>query len=410
MLVRAAHSFCLAAALLAALGGCGAIDAYRSVRGLDKNDPDPATAPFSKNLAAGEVADYPNLSTVPPPPTRASTVAERAALTKKLVEERTSAEADAASIQAPAAAPVAENAASTTAAPALRPAKKAPLAAVAAAEPVAPIASAPAPAPAKPPAAAAAAGPTPRPTASAAPAANPSLAPAATAEPAPAPAATPASPAAKAPPAAVAAAAPTPAAADQPTTANRRRGSQAREAPPQESSLQMPEIASVPQPEATRPPPAPPRLGAAPAVGPNDMSAAKAAIEMPAQPPPVPVMAPSPPVLPVASEPRQRAEGASVAAFDLAEPPRLAPDQRARLDQLAAAYRDKPGTVKIVAYAAPAPAGPEQLSSYRAALDRAQYVASALAAAGVPSNKIQTEAAPAGAAAAPGRVEVRLTP
>ncbi|HEX3536643.1 MAG TPA: hypothetical protein VHU15_07740 [Stellaceae bacterium] len=171
----------------------------------------------------------------------------------------------------------------------------------------------------------------------------------------------------------------------------------------------MPEIASVPEPEATRPPPAPPRLGPAPAIGPNDMPAAKAAIEMPAAPPPVPAVAP-PPVLPVASEPRQRTQGVNVAAFDLADPPRLAPDQRVRLDQVAAAYRDKPGTVKIIAYAAPAPAGPEQLGSYRAALDRAQVVATALAAAGVPSNKIQTEASPAGAGGAAGRVEVLLAP
>src|SRR5436305_11697076 len=134
MVVQAARSLCLAAALLAALDGC-AIDAYRSARGLDKNDPDPTTAPFAKNLAAGEVADYPNLSTVPPPPTRASTVAERATLTKKLIEDRTSAETDASSLRAPAAAPaVAATAAAATEAPALHAPKKAQLAAVASAE------------------------------------------------------------------------------------------------------------------------------------------------------------------------------------------------------------------------------------------------------------------------------------
>src|SRR5206468_2035651 len=151
------------------------------------------------------------------------------------------------------------------------------------------------------------------------------------------------------------------------------------------------------------------RLGPAPEIGPNDMPAAKAAIEMPAAPLPVPVVAP-PPVLTTAAEPRQRALGMTAAAFDLADPPRLGPDQRARLDQVAAAYRDKPGTVKIVAYAAPASAGPEQLGSYRAALGRAQFVAAELAKAGIPGNKIQTEAAPAGGAAAPGRIEVRLAP
>jgi hypothetical protein len=105
--------------------------------------------------------------------------------------------------------------------------------------------------------------------------------------------------------------------------------------------------------------------------------------------------------------PKRIPQPANVAAFDLADPPRLDADQRARLDQVAEAYRTKPGTVKIVAYAAPAPAGQEQLASFRAALNRAQFVAAALAEAGIPSNKIQTEASPGDAA---GHVEVRLAP
>ena len=59
----------------------------------------------------------------------------------------------------------------------------------------------------------------------------------------------------------------------------------------------------------------------------------------------------------------------------------------------------------------PKPAAPptaEQLNAYRAALERAQAVARALAEAGVPANKIQTEAAPAGTAG--GRVEIQLLP
>ena len=67
----------LGAALPMALGGCGAIETYRSLAGVDRNDPDPQTAPFSQNLAAGEAAPYPNLATVPPLPTRATTAAER---------------------------------------------------------------------------------------------------------------------------------------------------------------------------------------------------------------------------------------------------------------------------------------------------------------------------------------------
>src|SRR6202008_2546924 len=53
--------------------------------------PDPDTTPNSKNLAAGEASDYPNLATVPPPPVRALTAAEREKLTQSLVADRTNA-------------------------------------------------------------------------------------------------------------------------------------------------------------------------------------------------------------------------------------------------------------------------------------------------------------------------------
>ena len=344
MVAQAARGMCLAAALVSALAGCSPIEAYRSARGLDKSDPDPATAPFSKNLAAGEVADYPNLSTVPPPPTTASTTAERTALTQKLVAERTTAEADLGTLPAaPTQAPVAGS-----------PAK------VAAGAPAASIALGAAVAPA---------------LASAAP--------------------TTVASAVVPPETAV------PDTTAQPTASVRQR--QPKEAPPQESSLQMPEIPTVPEAEATRPPPPAPRLGPAPSVGPVQTPATTAAVA-------VPVPAPPPPLIPAATEIGRAQPAASVAAFDLADPPRLAADQRARLGQVAEAYRNKPGTVKIVAYAAPAPAGAQQLASFRAALDRAQFVAAALAEAGIPSNKIQTEASPAGAGASAGRVEVRLAP
>ena len=356
MVVRAVRRMCLAAALLLALAGCGAIDAYRSVRGLDKSDPDPATAPFSKNLAAGEVADYPNLSTVPPPPTTASTTAERTALTQKLVAERTTAEADLGTLPAaaPAQAPVAGS-----------PAKVAAAGPAVTAAPSAPVAPAPASAP---------------PTTVASAVAPPETAVPDTTAPPPASA--------------------------------RQRGRQPKEAPPQESSLQMPVIPTVPEGEATQPPPPTPHLGPAPSVQ-TPATTAAVAVPVPAPPPPVPAMAapaPPPPLIPAATEVKRAQAAASVAAFDLADPPRLVADQRARLGQVAEAFRSKPGTVKIVAYAAPAPAGAEQLASFRAALDRAQVVAAALAEAGIPSNKIQTEASPAGAGASVGRVEVRLVP
>lgn len=170
----------------------------------------------------------------------------------------------------------------------------------------------------------------------------------------------------------------------------------------------MPTIPAVPEPEATRAAPPPARVGPAPVIGPNDLPAAVTTVETPAAPPPVPAM-PPPALAAAVPEPKRLSQAAPVAAFELPDPPQLGPEQRARLGQVAAAYRGNPGTVKIIGFAAPAPAGPEQLASFRAALDRAQFVASALVEAGVPRGKIQAEASPAAAAAA-GRVEVRLAP
>ena len=59
--------------------------------GASRNDPDPETTPNTKNLAAGEASDYPNLATVPPPPVRALTAAEREKLTQSLIADRANA-------------------------------------------------------------------------------------------------------------------------------------------------------------------------------------------------------------------------------------------------------------------------------------------------------------------------------
>src|SRR5438874_1545361 len=89
--------------LVLALGGCGAVETYRSVSGINKNDPDPATAPFTQNLAAGEVMPYPNLATVPPAPTSATSTGERQKLQQTLIAERTETQSDVAVL--PAGAP-----------------------------------------------------------------------------------------------------------------------------------------------------------------------------------------------------------------------------------------------------------------------------------------------------------------
>ena len=100
-----------------------------------------------------------------------------------------------------------------------------------------------------------------------------------------------------------------------------------------------------------------------------------------------------------------------VAALDVPEgAAKLNADAGARLDHAAALYRERPGTVRVLAYAAAATGGNDELLSYRAALDRADLVAKALALRGIPADRIRTEAVPEAADQPAGRVEVRLQP
>src|SRR5215470_14058575 len=78
-------------ALLVTLGACNPVATWRDLTGASKNDPNPATTPNTKNLAAGVASPYPNLATVPPPPTRELTEAELQRLTQSLVADRANA-------------------------------------------------------------------------------------------------------------------------------------------------------------------------------------------------------------------------------------------------------------------------------------------------------------------------------
>src|SRR5262249_33144833 len=73
------------------LAACNPVETWRDWTGASKNDPDPETTPNTQNLAAGDATDYPNLATVPPPPNRALTAAEREKLTQSLIADRTNA-------------------------------------------------------------------------------------------------------------------------------------------------------------------------------------------------------------------------------------------------------------------------------------------------------------------------------
>lgn len=345
-------------ALVIGLAGCTpVIEAWRDVSGIAKNDPDPENAPFTRNLAEAEAGPYPNLASVPPPPTRATTAAEREKLTQSLVADRAAAEAAAGTRP-----PVTARARRTSEAPA-----------IAAAPATAPSAATAAPRLAY-------AGP-----------AEPSVAVAA----APAPSKTATGKAAAGEPRA------------GPSQTSRRRPGEAAEASPRNSNLEVPELRSLPEPEAARP--APPPAGVAPAarvpvaVGPPPAALASV---MPAAPPPVPDLAPPPPPT-TGKQATTRAPGLMTVA-------RLAGAgggrDQAEIAKVAALYKEQPGRVRVVGYAAAPAAGGDPLASYQAALDRAQTVAKGLAAAGIPASKIQTEATPAAATGGALRVEIQFGP
>ena len=126
-----------------------------------------------------------------------------------------------------------------------------------------------------------------------------------------------------------------------------------------------------------------------------------------------PVLAPALPSAEAAARPTPKPPpvGTVVAALDIPTgATAILPDDRGRISQVFAHYQQQPRIVRVVAYAAPAVGSAEQLNSFRAALDRAQLVANVLTGDGIPAAKIQTEAAPAGGAKPPGRIEVQMMP
>jgi hypothetical protein len=321
-------------ALALALVGCSPVESYRSLVGVDRNDPNPESAPFTQNLAAGEVMAYPNLATVPPPPTRATTTAERQKLTETLVAHRTE-------TQASATGPAPSSGATASSNPPDLVPCKSPMTASA------------------------------NPTAVVTP--------------------------------------------GGPGFHQRKRG-EPPEPQPRESTLQVPEVRAVPEPEVPCASLPPPNLAAAPPLTPTAPARSRETVEagMPVPPPPVPVIAEVPPPNPGKPIARQPAAPTLVAALELpGTPPRIDDDSRAQIERIAALYNEQRRRVRVVAYvAAGAPGAPggEPLAGYHAALERAQTVAAALRAAGIPADKIQAEAAPAGDAGPIDRIEIQLMP
>lgn len=362
----------MALALALAPTACSPIETWRSMSGIAKNDPDPATAPFTKNLATAEAEPYPNLASVPPPPTRETSTAERQKLTQSLLADRAQTQALGGAVASAAA----------SAAPSAH-----------AANPSRATSGGTAPGGTAPGGAGpAGAGPGGAGPVGAAPVASVALlgAPAMTN---------------------IAAAPGTGKAVD---SSGRRRADEPPVPQPLESSLQTPQIPSVPEPEATRPAPPPPVLPALarPAPAATELPPAAVASAMPEPAPPAPVLAPiAPPPAPPKEALGKPAKPApttiTVATLDLSGTP--AEGERAEIARVSALYKAQPRGVMVTAYAAAPAAGSDPLAAYRAALDRAQAVAKELAAAGIPAGRIQTQAAPVSGATAAGRVDIQLT-
>ena len=400
------------ASVLLGLTACNPVETWRDVTGASRNDPDPATTPNSRNLAAGEAADYPNLATVPPPPTRAMTADEREKLTRSLVADRTNARysneqlragfsAASAAPPPPPAAPGSEPAASGPLAAAAPPPAPAISAATEAAPPIA-VASKPTPSRAAAPAPVVA-----RATEAAAPE-------------------KPAGPSSDAPPSRARPGGKRP----EPAGQGLRKQGEPPEPGPMESSLEVPQARATPQPEQIQPPPPPPqlpptpRIAAAPVVGGGLAVGGALAPIVPrgANPSAAVEPPPPPPELPPPEPDRAAAAGSGKAS---PKPPApvgkpiaevkfgadatsLTDADRRTLETVVPLYRENPGKVRIVGYAAAGSGAVEQLDRYRTALDRAQAVAAALSKAGIPSDKIHVEAAPAGANSGESRAEVLL--
>jgi outer membrane protein OmpA-like peptidoglycan-associated protein len=393
---------CLALAVLAglAVSGCSTpsslnpVEWYRDTMGISKGDP-AEDAPNTQNLEAGGTRPYPNLASVPPPPSRALTTEERDALTQQLTADRANAKYIDEELRAgpgPQVAPPPRLAAA--------PSAPQPGADVATS---APAPAAPAPTPSAPPTVAAAppatAAPPPAgpPPAAAPPAAPPPPPVAAVAPPAPAP---PPAPPPPAPP--QAAVAPPPAAApkhsfvslDAPppveSAASAAPAGKAAAAPSRESPLVSPSVRSVPQPETPRAAPAPSDLapgGAIAAAAPSSTPAVAPKREQLAARNPA-TESPAPPAgaIPVAA-----------VTFPGNSTKLTAADQRI-LGEIVPLQQQSGAPIRVIGHAAKGRGDSvaQQLASFRVALDRANAVAVALTQAGIARNQILVETAPPG--------------
>ena len=338
------------------------------LEGISANDPNPATTPNTKNSAAAEARSYPNLATVPPPPSQALTTAELQKLTQNLIADRANARYTSEHLQEPQK----DEALPPPPPPAPRRRRRQvqgqhnrqlPTRAAVASRLHPPPQSLRAHRLRSP---------------------RPQLAVRGRSR----------------------------CGAGRSGRAQRETDGEAEtatESEPMESSLQSPQIAALPQPQQnTRASPPPSELAVQGAPNPANPTAPGA--HLPAPPPPAPMPAaigsaqfepaPPPPVLPpanpirtaTATGPGKAAKPAplpaaftQIAAITFSgDTSSLTDADRDALGKLVSRYHTKPGLVRVVGYAGVASGAAQELNSYRTALDRAQAVANALSKAGYP--------------------------
>jgi len=405
-------------AMLFGLAACNPVDTWRDLIGVSRNDPDPDTTPNTKNLAAGEASDYPNLATVPPPPVSALTSAEREKLTQSLIADRANARHTDEQLRA--------GFPSVAGAPPPAPGKPAGESEQ--------VTAAPPPSPAPGPTAFTSAPATS--TRDGAPGERPiKPSPGLLAQPSLADTLSGAGTAGGKPGTPPPGAALRTARAGDKTPAESGQGLRKQGEPPEpgpmETNLEMPQARAAPEPEQIQPAPPPPQLPSTPkvatappplagglaaggALAPMPSPGAKSSAEY--EPPPAaPELPPIPPTRTATDDPGNAGAkpparvGTPVAQIKFrSDSTTLTDKDRQTLETVLPVYQQSPGKVRVVGYAGAESGAVEQLNSYRTALDRAQAVAAALTQAGIPSDKIQVEAAPQGENSGESRAEVLL--
>jgi outer membrane protein OmpA-like peptidoglycan-associated protein len=389
------RALAIAAVAAAALAGCSSlpnyanpIEWYRDATGASKND-DETTERNTQNLEEGGQRPYPSVGSVPKPPDRAMSTADRKKLAQGLADDRSNARSSDAELRAGQPVPPVDGS-------------------------LQPLATAPAVV------------------------ATPGLASS------PATADAGARPLHHSRSTAVAAAGPAP---KPPRRKPPVRGS---EAPPPESPLGSPTIASLPEGDATKaPPPAPdltprkappapvqqaatpapksppsaPDLPVSPAATPTPPPGEPAAAPPapPTPPPGQPAAAPPPPppptqtaiATPAATATRRPGKvSKQVAEIEFVKgETRLTAEDNQRLPAVLRLYQANGGTVRVVGYGRRGygpDAAQQELQSYSKAIDRANAVAQALTKLGVPPSSIVVQAAPVGDGLGEDRAEVLL--